>query len=76
MTEAMQAFSVGCHNVRPYPADFNFCTKLTKYLPLLRLFPADLSWEDAQKFLKLPSVAGVSILNPSTETLPLTESTN
>lgn len=73
LSEAMQAMAVGCHHVRPYPANLNFCTLLNKSLPLLRLFPAEIEWEEAEHFLNLPSVAAVSILNPNVEQLPMLE---
>ena len=63
-SEAMQAAALGCQHVRPLPATLSFCTLLNKYLPGLRLFPADTSWEEAEKLLELPSVAAVSLLNP------------
>ena len=63
-SEAMHAIELGCRNVRPFPAHLAFCTHLNKCLPLLRLYPADIEWEDAEHFLNLPSVAAVSILNP------------
>lgn len=68
-SEALQALDSGCHHVRPYPASFNFCDLLNKYFPLLRLFPAEVQWNEAEHYLDLPSVAGVSILNPEKEIL-------
>ena len=64
LSEAMQAFSLGCHEIRPFPATVSFCRLLNKYLPLLRLFPAEIGWAEAEQFLKLSTVAGISILNP------------
>lgn len=64
LSEAMQAMSSGCQHVRPFPADLGFCTLLNKCLPLLRLFPAEVEWEEAEHFLNLPSVSAVSIINP------------
>ncbi|KTC65769.1 keto-hydroxyglutarate aldolase [Legionella adelaidensis] len=69
LSEAMQAMTLGCFNVRPYPANLTFCTLVNKALPLLRLFPAEVEWEEAEHFLNLPSVAAVSILNPETKQL-------
>ena len=63
-SEAMHAFSLGCQHVRPYPATITFCSALNKMLPLLHLFPAEIEWQDAERFLKIPSVSGVSVLNP------------
>lgn len=69
LSEAMHAMSLGCHHVRPFPATLSFCTLLNKYLPLLRLFPAEVEWEEAEHFFNLPSVASVSIINPEMKQL-------
>ena len=69
MSEAMHAIHLGCQNVRPFPANLAFCTHLNKCLPLLRLFPADIEWDEAEHFLNLPSVAAVSIINPELKQL-------
>lgn len=69
LSEAMHAIDLGCHNVRPFPANLAFCTHLNKCLPLLRLFPAEVEWDEAEHFLNLPSVAAVSILNPEMKQL-------
>ena len=69
ISEAMQAISLGYHQVRPYPADLVFCTLLNKSLPEVRLFPAEIEWEEAEHFLNLPSVSAVSILNPESKQL-------
>jgi len=69
ISEAMQAMSMGCQHVRPYPANLSFCTLLNKCLPLLRLFPAEIELEEAEHFLNLPAVAAVSILNPENKQL-------
>lgn len=69
LSEAMQAIDLGCHNVRPFPANLAFCSLLNKCLPLLRLFPAEIEWEEAEHFLSLPSVAAVSIINPEVKQL-------
>lgn len=66
-SEAMQAAALGCQHVRPLPATLEFCTLLNKYLPNLRLFPADVVWNDAKKFLDLDAVSAVSVLNPELE---------
>ncbi|WP_133127124.1 bifunctional 4-hydroxy-2-oxoglutarate aldolase/2-dehydro-3-deoxy-phosphogluconate aldolase [Legionella nagasakiensis] len=73
LSEAMHAMSLGCHHVRPYPASLTFCTLLNKCLPLLRLFPAEIEWEEAEHFFNLPAVAAVSILNPESKQLPTLE---
>ena len=64
LSEAMHAFSLGCQHVRPFPATLSFCTLINKYLPLLRLFPAEIKWDEAAHFLRLPAVAAVSLINP------------
>ena len=69
LSEAMQASALGCQHVRPFPANLNFCNLLNKYLPLLRLYPAEIAWDEAEYFLNLPAVAGVSIINPEAKTL-------
>lgn len=68
-SEAMQAVESGCHHVRPIPATLNFCNMLSKSFPLLRLFPAEIKWEETQHYLNLPAVAGISILNPEKGTI-------
>lgn len=70
LSEAMQAMASGCKQVRPFPATTAFCTALSKSLPLLRLFPAEIAWDEAEHFFNLPSVAAVSILNPDVKQLP------
>jgi 2-dehydro-3-deoxyphosphogluconate aldolase/(4S)-4-hydroxy-2-oxoglutarate aldolase len=67
LSEAMQASALGCQHVRPFPANLEFCTLVNKYLPLLRLFPAEVNTDEVELFLKLPAVAAVSIANPSIE---------
>lgn len=69
LSEAMQAMALGCHQARPYPASYNFCALLNKNLPMLRLFPAEIEWDEAEHYLSLPSVAAISILNPEIEQL-------
>ena len=64
LSEAMHAIASGCQHVRPFPAHLGFCTLLNKCMPMLRLFPAEVEWEEAEHFLNLPSVSAVSILNP------------
>ena len=65
----MQAVSLGCMNVRPFPANLSFCTLLNKYLPQLRLFPAEIEWDEVEHFLNLPAVAAVSLINPEIKQL-------
>ncbi|MGL5743253.1 MAG: bifunctional 4-hydroxy-2-oxoglutarate aldolase/2-dehydro-3-deoxy-phosphogluconate aldolase [Legionella sp.] len=69
ISEAMAAMSLGYMHVRPFPADLAFCTLLNKCLPNLRLFPAEIEWEETEHFLNLPDVAAVSIHNPDTKQL-------
>ncbi|MCA0404388.1 MAG: multidrug DMT transporter permease [Proteobacteria bacterium] len=63
-SEAMQVLALGYHQARPYPANLAFCTLLNKSLPMLRLFPAEIEWDEAELYLNLPAVAAVSVLNP------------
>ncbi|WP_115710531.1 bifunctional 4-hydroxy-2-oxoglutarate aldolase/2-dehydro-3-deoxy-phosphogluconate aldolase [Legionella sainthelensi] len=69
ISEAMAAMSLGYMNVRPFPAELTFCTLLNKCLPHIRLFPAEIEWEEAEHFLYLPAVAAVSIHNPDAKQL-------
>jgi len=69
LSEAMQVMALGCHQARPYPANLAFCASLNKCLPMLRLFPAEIEWDEAEHYLSLPAVAAVSILNPEGEHL-------
>jgi 2-dehydro-3-deoxyphosphogluconate aldolase/(4S)-4-hydroxy-2-oxoglutarate aldolase len=69
LSEAMLALSLGCLNVRPFPANLSFCTLLNKYLPQLRLFPAEIEWDEVEHFLNLPAVAAVSLINPESKQL-------
>jgi len=69
ISEAMHACQLNCFYVRPFPSTLPFCSQLNKYLPLLRLFPAEIEWEEAEHYLSLPSVAAVSILNPEIKQL-------
>ena len=64
ISEAMQAHALGAQQVRPFPADLSFCARLSKSMPLLRLFPAEIEWEEVEHYLNLPAVAAVSMLNP------------
>lgn len=69
VSEAMQVMALGCHQARPYPASLSFCALLNKCLPMLRLFPAEIEWDEAEHYLTLPSVAAISILNPESKQL-------
>lgn len=64
LSEAMAAFSIGCKQVKPLPATLPFCTLLSRYMPQLKLFPAEIAWEEAEHFLNLPSITAVGIINP------------
>ncbi|HAT8109329.1 TPA: multidrug DMT transporter permease, partial [Legionella pneumophila] len=44
--------------------NLTFCNALSKYLPGLNLFPAEIDWNEAELFLNLPAVAAVIIHNP------------
>ncbi len=63
-SEAMSAASLGCQHVRPFPATLTFCSHLSKYLPQLRLFPAEVSEADIPALLQLSNVNAVSTINP------------
>lgn len=69
ISEAMQVMALGYHQARPYPANLQFCASLNKCLPMLRLFPAEVEWDEAEHYLSLPAVAAVSILNPENKQL-------
>ena len=69
ISEAMQAYAAGCEKVRPYPANLVFCASLCKTIPDLKLYPAEVEWDEAEHYLSLPSVKAISILNPQTEQL-------
>lgn len=69
LSEAMQIMELGYHQARPCPANLALCTLLNKCLPMLRLFPAEIEWEEAEGYLSLPAVAAVTILNPTSEQL-------
>lgn len=69
ISEAMQAFSLGIRQVKPFPANLSFCTLLNKYLPELRLYPAEIEWDEIEHYLSLPSVSAISIINPEQKQL-------
>lgn len=69
ISEAMQVMALGYHQARPYPANLAFCASLNKCLPMLRLFPAEVEWDEAEHYLSLPAVAAVSIVNPESKHL-------
>lgn len=69
ISEAMQAIHFSCHHVRPFPATLSFCTLLNKYLPKLRLFPAEIECDEIDHFLSLPAVNAVSVINPEIKQL-------
>ncbi len=64
-SEAMQVHALGAQHAKPFPASLAFCRDLNKYLPALRLFPAEVTEEEAKALLKLPSVAAASLINPA-----------
>ncbi len=67
LSEAMQIYALGCNQVRPLPATLSFCQTLSKYLPELKLIPADIDWSIAEQFLAIPSVTSVSICKLESE---------
>ena len=69
ISEAMQAMSVGCQNLRVLPTSIALCTILNKCLPQLKLFPANVTEETIKRYLSLPFVSCVSILNPDQQLL-------
>ena len=71
LSEAMQAISLGCQQVRPFPASLPFCSLLNKYIPQLKLFPAEVALDDVEHYKNLPNVAAVSLLNPEVNQLNL-----
>ncbi len=75
LSEAMQAHSLGCSQLRPFPANLPFCTLLNKYLPEIRLYPAELEWDEIEHYLNLPAVAAISIINPESKQLQALSST-
>ena len=69
ISEAMQVMALGYLQGRPYPTTLSFCTLLNKCLPTLRLFPAEIEWDEMEHYLSLPSVAAISTLNPDKKQL-------
>lgn len=69
LSEAMQVMECGGRQARPYPAALSFCALLDKCLPELRLFPAEIEWNEAEHYLSIPAVSAVSIINPEYEQL-------
>jgi len=72
---AMALMSLGYHQARIYPPSLASCALLNKCLPTLRLFPAEIEWEEAEHYLSLPSVSAISILNPEEKHLQALAST-
>ena len=69
VSEAMQVMALGYRFARPLPASLSFCTLLNKYLPSLKLIPADLELDEIEHFLNLPAVAAVALHNPEKKCL-------
>lgn len=69
LSEGMQAIALDKHNVKVYPANQELCRALSKSLPLLRLFPAEIPINEARDYLRIPGVAAVTIVNPELEDL-------
>lgn len=69
ISEAMQIMALGYQQARPYPSNLSFCTLINKCLPTLRLFPAEVEWDETEHYLSLPAVSAISILNPDKKQL-------
>ena len=77
LSDAMQVIALGYQQARPYPATLSFCTLINKCFPMLRLYPAEIEWDEAEHYLTLPAVSAVSILNPEkSQLMNATEITN
>jgi len=69
LSEAMAAADLGYQQVRPYPAHLSFCSALNRWLPDLKLVPAEIDWKDTEHFLNIPAVAAFGIHNPDPKQL-------
>lgn len=69
LSEGMQAIALDKHNVKVYPANQDLCKALSKSLPLLRLFPAEVPLLEAKDYLRIPGVAAITIVNPELKDL-------
>lgn len=69
LSEAMQVLALGYFQAKPFPASLSFCTLLNKYLPRLRLFPADVELDKVESYLNLPAVAAITVTNPEIKQL-------
>lgn len=69
ISEAMQIMAIGYQQARPYPTTLSFCTLINKCLPKLRLFPAEIKWDETAHYLRLPAVTTISVLNPDIKQL-------
>ena len=69
ISEAMHAISIGCQNLRVLPTSIALCTTLYRYLPQLKLFPANVTEESIKRYLSLPFVGAISLLNPDPQLL-------
>ena len=69
LSEAMQIMALGYQQARPYPSSLSFCTLINKCLPTLRLFPAEIEWDETEHYLSLPAVSTISVLNPDKKQL-------
>ena len=69
LSEGMQALALDKHNVKVYPTNQELCRALSKSLPLLRLFPAEVPLHEAKDYLRIPGVAAVTIANPQIKEL-------
>ncbi len=64
MSEAMQARSMGFHDLRIAHADIKLCNLLNKYSPDLKIYPMNVDWEDIEQYLDLPNIAAIGLSDP------------
>lgn len=64
LSEAMQAYKLGCRNVKIYPSNLQLCQLINKHIPYLSLFPNEVEWSACEQFLNIPAVSAVSLHNP------------
>lgn len=70
-SEALQAMHLGLMHLRPYPATLEFCKLLNDKLSGVKLYPAEVKFQDAHKYLNLESVAAISLVNPDLNILDM-----
>ena len=64
ISEAMQARSMGFHDLRVCPGDIKLCNLLSKYAPDLKIYPMNVHWEEIEQFLDLPNIAAIGLSDP------------